>query len=130
MATCAKCGTEIDAARALLSPQGMVCEQCHYAEASSAGGGTYGKGAGGLGVVLGVVPFFLHYGSVQTTTVNGVTTVSGQDFVALGGGGGALLLGLVGVVAGLRAKSMPTVGIAAAALALGVVQLLRGLLIF
>lgn len=83
---------------------------------------------GGVGAAL---PFFIHYSASSSTTVNGVVTSSSFiDYVALAGGGIAVLFGIVSLA--LLGKTAPTKKSLRAALGgglllVGVFQLLRGL---
>jgi len=82
------------------------------------------------GLVSGVLPFFLSTTTVET--VNGVVT-SYRDTAAIGGGGFASLIGLVGLVLALRGTGQGrgvAIGLALASLALGALQLARGFGVF
>lgn len=80
----------------------------------------------GVAIAAGVVPFFFSVGS--TSTVNG-QVVSHIDYVAIGGGGIALLLGIAGLVGALKASDpgrQKRMGLAVLALLLGLYHLATG----
>ncbi len=77
MAICAKCGVEVADAEALMSPDGMVCETCHYGAAAEAAAGA-GLASGpktllGMGVVAAVIPFGISYRETTVKTPQSVT---------------------------------------------------------
>jgi len=85
------------------------------------------KGALGLagiaGAVCGLVPFVLSMSRAQIVTVNGVTSGTYRDWVALGGGAGAILFALVCAATPRTSRVLVVLGL----LGLGLVQILRGL---
>jgi len=81
-----------------------------------------------LALFGGHAPFFFSYASSSSVTADGVTTSSYIDYVALLGGSCAVLLGIIGLVAGLKASNkLLGVGLSLFAMGLGVFQLLRGI---
>ncbi len=82
-------------------------------------------------LVVGALPFFLSFSrrSVVTRTVNGITTetVSGMDYIAVGAGVLAVLIGLIAAVrvAGGKGKAM-----AVLAILLGAYQVAKGFFLF
>ena len=86
-----------------------------------------------LGVVVGVVPFFMSYRQTSTSTVttDEIRTVTHRtvfDYVAVPCGGVAIMLGLFGLVRGLTARKLSVAGIGVLAMALGLFQVVRGFL--
>ena len=78
-------------------------------------------------LIGGIAPFCLSYTSSSSSTVNGVTTSSYIDYIAVVGGPLAILCGLIGVVSGLKASNkLMGLGLPLVAMLLGVFQLLRG----
>ena len=82
-----------------------------------------------VGLVAGAVPFFIHLGTSSTVVVNGeVVESTSTDYVALGGGGVAIIAGIAAILtaknAGANKPKAMMVG--AGVIALGVFQLLRG----
>ena len=122
MATCAMCGGDFSEARLVHSENGLVCESC---EAESAPVDGFSPPVIG-GLVAGVVPFFLSITTSSEKTVNGeIVEQSFMDYVALGGGGLAIVFGAVALKAAMG-SSPKAMAPAVAALGLGVYQLLRG----
>ena len=91
-----------------------------------------------VGLVLGLIPFGISY-SVTTTDFFEVTASGGMssgtmtkhhmDYVALAGGGGAILCAIVSLAMIGRMKSRGVrIGIFAVLLALGGLQVIRGVL--
>jgi hypothetical protein len=100
----------------------LVCAGC-FAKADLAVSNDLARGRiGGLAstaAVIGAIPFFVHV----STTDNGTY----RDWVALPCGAIALVCGLVALVPALRGPGKGArLGLAAVAVALGVLQLLRG----
>jgi hypothetical protein len=91
-----------------------------------------------VGLVLGLIPFALSYSvttsAYSSTTVNGGFEVGTQtthhmDYVALAGGGGAILCAIVSLAMIGRMRSRGVrLGVFAALLALGGLQVIRGVL--
>ena len=83
-----------------------------------------------IGLVAGIVPFFLSFHSSTSQSINGEVLHSTYvDYVAVPGGALALLMGVVALVDGLRNQAAGKgirAGIAVAIAGLGIFQLLRG----
>ncbi len=80
-------------------------------------------------LALGSLPFFFRITSSSQVTVNGEVTQSVyRDYVALSGGVAAAIAGAVAIVVALKADSekKARLVVAAAAVGLGLLQLLRG----
>ena len=78
-------------------------------------------------LIGGIGPFCLSYTSSSSTTINGVTTSSYIDYIAVVGGPLAILCGLIGLITGLKASNkLMGLGLPLLAMVLGVYQLLRG----
>lgn len=91
-----------------------------------------------LGLVAGLVPFVLSFSTTTSTSSTtsadggfsmGTTTTKHMDYVALGGGGIAILCALIGLAFIGKVKSRGArLGIFAALVALGVLQIARGVI--
>lgn len=84
-----------------------------------------------IGLVVGAVPFAVSFQTTSKTTVTEgtietVTSKSAIDYVAVGAGGLAFLLGLVALIQGIRVRNMAVLGLGVAAMALGIFQIARG----
>ena len=78
-----------------------------------------------------VAPFIVSSASTSFSTVNGeITRFVYRDWIAVAGGGSAVLFGLLAVVFSLRAKAMGLVAAAAVIALLGGYQIARGLGVF
>jgi hypothetical protein len=91
----------------------------------------------GVGIGAGFLPFFIsfretHESSVTTTAgsteIRNVTKKTAFDYVAVPCGAVAFVLGLVGLVRALSVKKWGVLGVGVAAMALGVLQIARGML--
>ena len=126
MKACAVCGKEVEESELYTSGNGEVCGSCHLDDELPKPGLPISPIAM-VALAGGVVPFFASFSTSSSATVNGVITGSHTDYVAIGGGAVAVLVGLVATVLGLKAANK-AMGIGAPLLAvlLGVYQLLRG----
>jgi hypothetical protein len=91
----------------------------------------------GIGLAAGVLPFMVsfrqtHEESFRATAggaeITSVTRKTAFDYVAVPCGALAFVLGMVGLLRGLSARKLEVAGIGVAAMALGVLQILRGFL--
>ena len=126
--TCSACGKQFEENRLLYSEVGLVCEACDAAR--SVPKPTLLSLPALLGLVAGLLPFFLHFTTSSTTSVNGVETSSvTHDYAALAGGAAAMIAGAIALlVATRRTDRKPArLAIAFAIDLLGVFQILRGL---
>lgn len=90
-----------------------------------------------IGLALGLVPFMLSYSTTTRSSSSfseggasfGTETVKHMDYVALAGGAGAILCALLGLafIAKMR-KRPPRLAVFVGLLALGSLQILRGVL--
>jgi len=89
---------------------------------------TADRSLAGFGLVVGVIPFFVHVSESSSVSVNGhVTASTFRDWVAIGCGGAALVVGAIAVALAVRNKAGGArIALAAAAVALGALQLVRG----
>lgn len=129
MKACAKCGKEVDEADMFMSERGEICGECEWtSEVEAIEGLSLVHPAVIVGVISGLVPFFVKISDESTTTTaEGVTTTSYLDYAAVSGGAVAALAGLVFLVMALREKEgIAHYGVSLVMLALGVVHLLRG----
>ncbi|MHB8625221.1 MAG: hypothetical protein ACYDEO_03370 [Aggregatilineales bacterium] len=83
-----------------------------------------------IGLVMGILPFFLSFGSSSKSTLNGqVVSSSHFDFIAVGGGAIAILAALSDVFmrrAEINKDRWFILSITALILVLGIIQVLRG----
>jgi hypothetical protein len=109
---------------------GVMCFEC----GSNAGAIPASKfplsGIGIAAVAAALIPFFGHYTTSSSISENGeVVSATYRDYVALAGGALAIVLGGVAVLGALKATEQRNLrlGIVGGAIALGVLQVLRGL---
>lgn len=90
-----------------------------------------------IGLALGLIPFMISYSTTSSTstsiTSDGMTissqTVKHMDYVALGGGAGAILCALLGLAFIGRMRSRPLrLGVFVGLIALGGLQIVRAML--
>ena len=91
----------------------------------------------GTGVALGVLPFFLSFRETRESSfvmsadgaqISQTTHRTAFDYVAVPCGALAIVLGLVGLFRALPARKLGVLGVGVAAMALGLLQVLRGVL--
>ena len=129
MKTCAKCGNEVDEADMFMSERGEICGECEWtSEVEAIEGLSLVHRAVIVGVIAGLVPFFIKISEgSSTTTPEGVTTTSYMDYAAVSGGAVAALAGVVFLVMSLREKPGAVhYGVSLVLMALGALHLLRG----
>ena len=128
MGTCAKCGGQFADTEMMMTGDGPLCKQCYAADIEPKPKTTPTMSI--AGVIVGTLPFFLHFGTSSSVTVNGQTTTTSTNYVALGAGPGAVILGIVGVLMALKVedpKSKQTgLGVGALAILLGLYQAILG----
>jgi hypothetical protein len=81
-----------------------------------------------VGIVADVIPFFVHFGTTTTTTINGVVESASTNYVAIGGGGLAIAAGVFALATAKSSGShkWTTMAVAAAVILVGVGHLLVG----
>jgi hypothetical protein len=133
---CAACGIEVEESQVFLSDRGDICAACEIdteTAAHEALEGGLAHPAVIVGLIAGILPFFISFSSDESTVVNGVAvTASSIDYPAVAGGGVAALAGVAFLGIALRANLQKPVKLAVAVvvLALGAVHLLRGFGVF
>ena len=132
MKPCAVCGSQVAAQQMEMSEKGELCPACAEKEDARTAGGFKLHPVAIAGIVLGVIPFFIHVTSSSSVTSGGETTVKFIDYVALGGGGGAALAGILMVVMLVTRKASGGLNVAGllACLGLAAYQLAYGLGVF
>ncbi len=126
MPTCSVCASEFAESDLLMTGGGPVCEPCELDQALAPKPKVLTLPAM-IGLVAGIAPFFLHFTTGSTETVNGqVVSASHFDFVAVPGGSIALMAGLVAAALGLGKGKVKRIPVGLAICVLGVVQLARG----
>jgi hypothetical protein len=91
----------------------------------------------GVGLAAGFVPFMVSFRSTHSESfsmtatgaeIRSVTRKTAFDYVAVPCGALAFVLGMVGLIRGLSVRKLEVAGIGVAAMALGVLQIVRGFL--
>jgi len=86
-----------------------------------------------VGWLIGIVPFFIRFGTHRSTSVNGqVVSSSSIEYVALSAGAVVVVIGVIALVAAFRQddRRLARIALAASVLLLGVFHLVRGVGIF
>ena len=130
MPNCTNCGRLYPDAELRTVGQAVMCFDC----ASSAGAIPASRfplsGMGIAAVAAALIPFFAHYTTSSSLSENGeLVSSTYRDYVALAGGALAIVLGGVAVLGALKATEQRNLrlGLVGGAIALGVLQVLRGL---
>lgn len=129
--TCAACGKEVEESDLFMSDKGEICAECDLID-STASHEALEVGllhpAIIIGLIAGIVPFFISVVESSATTEGGVVTESYLDYAALAGGGVAALAGIIFLPVALRAMTGKGRQIIAALIivGLGALHLLRG----
>jgi TPR repeat protein len=107
---------------------------CHLHVGGGMEGVTKSPGVGVLvtSAISGALPFVISYSQSSYHAVNGaVVDAHYRDWIAVGCGGAAQVLGLIAIAVALRGRARPAmIGLCAAVLALGGYQLARGFGVF
>ena len=131
MKTCAACGTEVEESDLFMSDKGEICAECDLKD-STASHEALQVGllhpAIIIGLIAGIVPFFISVAEESSVVEGGVATTSYLDYAALAGGGVAALAGIAFLPIALKAMTGKGKQIAAALIiiGLGAFHLLRG----
>jgi len=130
MKACAQCAEDFEDAVLVFSSSGEVCPDC--SEALEAPAKARLSPAAIVGLGAGFLPFVFSFRTSQSTTVNGqVVSSSSLGYVALLGGGIALLAGVVALLGASKATDKKkAMAVAGAVLLLGALQLARGFGLF
>jgi hypothetical protein len=123
MKACAACGIEVEESDLFMSDKGEVCASCDLDDEI----GSKGLMLGPLTItalVCAIGPFFFSISS-SSSSASGYTYI---DYVALPGGAGALLIGVAALATAKKSggDQMRNFAASAGAIALGVIQVLRG----
>jgi hypothetical protein len=120
--TCAQCKRAFPATELTRWPEGLLCREC-APEAPKLFSPVLIAA-----LVFGALPFVFHMSSSSSSTVNGVTEVVFRDWVAVGAGAIAAVISVIAVTGALKPgpQRSTRIGIAVAALGLGLVQVVRG----
>jgi hypothetical protein len=90
-----------------------------------------------MGLAVGVVPFFVSFRTSHESTsdltasgieIRSVTRRNPFDYMAVPCGAFAFVLGFAGLVRGISARKYVVLGVGVAAMIVGVIQLVRGIL--
>ncbi len=124
MQECPRCGAQVEKSQLMFTEAGEVCDACH------AGMSEPSTGAPPMAIaalVAAVIPFFMSVNRQSSVTVNGQTTGSYMDYVALTGGSAAVILGAIALLPLVRAtpRNNRALALVVGAVVLGLVQLLR-----
>jgi|HubBroStandDraft_2_1064218.scaffolds.fasta_scaffold196587_2 hypothetical protein len=91
----------------------------------------------GVGLAIGLLPFFLSFRETRESSfvmsadgaqISQTTHKMAFDYIAVPFGALAIVLGLVGLLRGLPARKLGVLGAGVAAMALGLLQVVRGFL--
>jgi uncharacterized protein len=132
---CSMCGVPVEGANVLYAPDGrVVCPAC-FAKLAPIGPPSRApwRMFAGAGAVVGVIPFALHMSTSSSTTVNGhVTNFVYRDWIAVGCGVVAILIGLIAIVAARKEQLQRGLAFMAGicVVLLGGMQIARGLGVF
>ncbi len=141
-AGCVKCQKTMDEAEMQMTIEGLLCSSC---ASKAAADDVPQPGLASpiviAAAVVGCLPFVVHVSSSSTTSttmtldgkpVQQVAASRAVDYVALGAGGLAAVLGVVALLSAIKSLDRRTLRLAIAAGAglLGVLQVVRGLGVF
>lgn len=131
MPNCTDCGRLYPDRELKLLAAGAMCFECATNAGAAPARSTLPlSGVGIAAAVAAALPFFGHYTTSSSVTENGEVVASTyRDYVALTGGGFAVLLGAVALLGALKSTDRRNLrlGVVGGIVALGVLQLLRGL---
>lgn len=130
MPNCTDCGRLYPDLELKKLAAGVLCLECATNAGAAPAASTLPlSGVGIAAAVAAALPFFGHYTTSSSVTENGEVVASTyRDYVALAGGGLAVLLGAVAVLGALKATDRRNLrlGLVGGIVALGLLQVLRG----
>ncbi|MFT3839662.1 MAG: hypothetical protein QM723_21940 [Myxococcaceae bacterium] len=131
MPNCTDCGRLYPDRELKLIGPGALCFECATNAGAAPAPSTLPlSGVGIAAAVAAGLPFLAHYTTSSSVTENGEVVASTyRDYVALTGGGAAVVLGAVALLGALKATDRRNLrlGVIGGIVALGLLQVLRGL---
>ncbi len=131
MASCGRCNGKFAESDLDMTAEGPVCPACGSADEPEP---TLLWSTPAIALFFAIVPFFLQLSFTTTRMINGgVVESMSRDYLAVGCGGLALIIGAFGCISAFKspdARRTPGLVLCCAAVTLGAYQIARGLGMF